>query len=395
MLKKSARCSEAHKAILQAFAVVLLQVCFLFLLAPGESFSIERFLKLLNWDSRHYESIASRGYVLPLGEVTSADIHEGRANVVFFPGYPLAARGLSRLLGISVPWALLLVAQLSSVIFWSYFQLLLRQAGAGDRSVRWTLLMAILHPAAFFVVCGYTEAMFLACALGYMYWTHRWLLRRDWLAYGLAGIHGFVMCATRIVGFALLPYPYMRGWREKAYLPALILGGLGALGGIAFFAWCQHRFDDWSVYFQLEEVGWRNHRLWFAILDPRSYIPRFFFEHDIDSFNRASLPFTAFLFGWAWWLEKGQPDRGARFPLYLSAFVLFYIPLTGKANANMDSMIRYTFPVYLLLLLCLAPMLERAGISRRTRALIATGAAFSFAIQVYFAIRFLRGGWVA
>jgi hypothetical protein len=395
MSKKSARCSEAVEAAALALVLCLAQIALLLALAPaGDSFS-DRYLRLLNWDSQHYLSIATQGYVLPEGEVTPEDIHGGRANVVFFPGYPITARAISQITGISTPVSLLIVAQLSCWIFWTYFQLLLLSSGVSHRATHWALFFAALHPAAFFVVCGYTEPLFLASALGFLYWSEVWLKTKSRAAYLLSATHGFVMCATRIVGAALLPYPYLRGWRERAYSPALVLGIVGSLGIISFFVWCQAHFGDWAVYFKLEEIGWRNERMWFAVLDPRSYIPRFFFEHTVDSFNRASLPFTLFLFAWAWRLERKQVDRGARFPLYLCTFALFYIPLTGKANANMDSMIRYTFPVFVMMLLALVPVIQRTGLSTKMRWLTTAGALASLAIQLWFAARFLSGKWVA
>ncbi|MCM2277257.1 MAG: hypothetical protein NDJ89_04220 [Oligoflexia bacterium] len=405
---------ELLRDTLRAGLIVLLQLCWALLFTAPSSDLDGRVRQLVNWDSFRYRDIAELGYRIPGPEITSGDIHEGRANVVFFPGYPLTARAVAGAFGLSIDAALLLVAHLSCLIFWLYFIRLLRFHGVPGRTIAWSCFLIALHPAAFFLVAGYTEPLFLAGLLGLIYWTDRWVARGA-SGFGSAGaiaLHGAVMSATRIVSFAMVPYPAFRqgfllGWPpslklSRKQLLALGLGLFCTIGAIAFFAWCQQRFGEWNLYFRLEEIGWRNHRRWFAVLDPLSYIPRFFFEHTVNSFNRAAMPFTALLFYLAWKFEKDSATTRERLGMYFSAFMLYYIPLTGKANADMDSMIRYTLPTYILITCCLARLqTERFAAGKGPlftgawRVAVTVGAIVSVAIQGWFAYRFVRGKWVA
>src|SRR5882724_3227963 len=62
--------------------------------------------QLLQWDSEWYFKIVTEGYRYN-GDPTIPQ------NIVFYPLYPMLARGLAAISGISVPHALLLVANIS------------------------------------------------------------------------------------------------------------------------------------------------------------------------------------------------------------------------------------------------------------------------------------------
>ncbi|MFL5815320.1 MAG: hypothetical protein ACJ763_17215 [Bdellovibrionia bacterium] len=383
-----------------ALSLTALQILFMLALAPGTSFGA-RYLAFNNWDSFHYLHIAEGGYKIPTGTITSDDIHEGRANVVFFPGYPMAARGVSQLTGLSVPLSLLIVAQLCCFIFWIYFFLLMKQFGLSEETARNRALCIALHPAAFYLVAGYTETLFLVGMMGFLYWSNRWL-KEGGVAGVIAAAHGFAMSITRIVSFAPASYPsfvelFSHGpsaLKKAKFWKAVAISLAGVSGAVVFFAYCQSRFGMWNLYFQLEETGWQNHRRWFAVINPLSYVPRFFFEHSVDSLNRTAVLVTGIQLVQTF--PKKQSWRkifsAELLPLWIVAFTLFYIALTGKANANMDSMLRYTLPPFILLLLIGAR--EGTDLLKRPR-WIALAAVFSFALQIWCAYRFLRGHWVA
>jgi hypothetical protein len=397
---------------LWALGLVMAQVMVLLALTPPGTLA-ERYLSLNNWDSLHYERIAETGYRLPAsGQATSDEIHQGLANVVFLPGYPLAASLASRATGLSVRWTLPLVAQLAAILFWFYFLLYLYSVGASRIRSATSVAVFALHPAAFYLCVGYTESLFLASMMGFLYWSDRMREKRSGAGL-LAAAHGFLMSSTRIVAFGAAVYPFFRSveredlrrsvraplrflilrWRE------ILLGLAGISGAILFFTYCQVRFGQWDIYFKLEEIGWKNKRLWFAILNPLSYVPRFFFENSWDSLNRLAVTWTA--------AQLIQSARGEvrtqtqtqthwkNWALWAVAFILFYIPLTGKANANLESMLRYTLPTTLLLLIVQAAQSPDRPVFNRHRKWAVLLAAVSFALQLWCAYRFLKGGWVA
>jgi len=379
--------------------------------APGQAY-----LKLLNWDSWHYDSIATKGYSYPAnGHVVSDDIHAGRANVVFFPGYPLAAHEVHELTGASVETSLLWVAHLSAWIAWLYFLLLLDGA-ALSRERRWgAVLAAAVYPSCFFMVTGYTESLFLAASLGFIFWSDRWVERNKPVAWFIALLHGWILALTRIVGFAVAGYPaardFVRGKRfsDRFRAASITLLFLSVLTSFAFFWYCHVKFGDWAVYFRLERIGWQNRPEYFAILNPLTYVPHFFFEQTIDSFSRSSVTLGGALFavwGIAEWriFKRTGEFAERRIARALVAFAMFYIAVTGKANSHLDSMLRYTLPVYFLLVLNFADLNElrvRAGepilFFSGPRRVWKLGLALflGIGIQVWCMYRFTHGHWVA
>src|SRR6266478_1825937 len=70
------------------------------------------------------------------------------------------------------------------------------------------------HPAAFFLVAGYSESLFLMALLGFIYWS----AAEGSSAKFWAAVHGIVMSATRIVGIVCAAFPlvhsvFQTGWR--------------------------------------------------------------------------------------------------------------------------------------------------------------------------------------
>jgi hypothetical protein len=403
-----------------AFGFAVLLVLAQVVCTLAMSGSPTRYLKLLNWDSGHYLSIAEKGYSYPSNLTTSAssatlappitsdDIHAGRANVVFFPGYPLAAHWVHELTGLSVDYSLLVVAQGAAVFAWFYLILLLGVSGISRQQITWAVVAVFAYPSAFFMVTGYTESLFLAGALGFIYWCDRWIVGKKQGAWFLALLHGWGLALTRIVGFAVAAYPVFydviasgrrasRVKRGKRGIKrgSIVLFILSVQTSVAFFVYCQLKFGDWAVYFRLEEIGWQNHRRYFAILNPLTYVPHFFFEDTVDSISRSSVTLAAAMFiVWAL-LESRSKRNPGRIARGFVAFSMFYIALTGKANSNLDSMLRYTLPVYILLVLNFAELRSTlfAGPYRRFK--LGFALVLGLGVQAWCMYRFTHGHWVA
>src|SRR5579871_5290306 len=88
----------------------------------------EAYLSLCQWDSFWYGTIVDGGY-------NAIPNNHGEANVGFFPGYPLLTRQMQALTGLPTGEALLLTAQLSCWVFWSYLLLLLSRWGVSRRMI--------------------------------------------------------------------------------------------------------------------------------------------------------------------------------------------------------------------------------------------------------------------
>lgn len=396
----------------------LWQLMLALLLAPSEAGRPSRYDHLNEWDSDHYVRIIDHGYSMPEGrQLEPKDIHSGAANVMFYPGYPLASRWVKETFHLETRVATLVVAQVSCWAFWSYFLLILGQFGVRRRALILPVFLILIHPAVFYLVAGYTESLFLVGLLGYIFWSGRFAEKAGksgvarvltWL---LAAIHGFVMSFTRIVSFSAALYPAFAQWaaeklplsleslksRWKTFVLPLILGFFAICGTILYFGFLQKRFGQWNLYFKLEEVGWGNHRQWLAVINPLSYLPRLFFEDTRTSINRLSNLSLLFMFVFAWRLERKRTDSIKRLGLYFTAFFLYFIPITGKAAAEMDSMVRYALPPYILLSLCFGILLSDSAFALGKKPRLGWIFFFLiiFGIQIGLAYRFLRGGWIA
>ncbi|HZT78988.1 MAG TPA: hypothetical protein VFA26_02100 [Gemmataceae bacterium] len=398
----------AWSAVAAGLAITVLQITLACLLS-GQTDLPSAYGRLFAFDSYWYADVVDYGYrcppVLP---------PKYESNVAFFPGYPCVARLVRAAFGLKTHQALLLTAQLSAWAFWTYLLLLLRrwQAPAGLAAL--TVAAIATHPAAFYLVAGYSEPLFLAAMLGFLYWSEG----KSAAARALCAAHGFLMAGTRLVGVAVLIYPFVRellarrpgegGWRRFVF-PGLA-GLVGAAGPGGYFGYCQWRFGRWDMYMEVERVGWLVRPDYLAL-----FSPRIFHIHwpilrewpvDPEFLSRLSVPVTvaaALLFLAAeLWAARRLADSGWRFRagLYLAAAFMFYICVSGHSSRSMSSMIRFAVCVQALLALAAAHLLTRAwpqGLLRGRWAagLYAVWCAGSFLLQAALTYRFVHGQWVA
>src|SRR4051794_8104660 len=144
------------------------------------------------WDSFHFLRIVDRGYL---------SLDAGGGDQAFFPGYPLAIAlvrpltgGNAALAGFAVSVA---AGTAAAVVLWHLGRLATGTRRGGQVAV--TLLA--VAPYGFFLVTVYSEALFLACALGA--WAAG-LTRRWWLAGVLAALASTVRINGIFLTAALL-----------------------------------------------------------------------------------------------------------------------------------------------------------------------------------------------
>jgi hypothetical protein len=179
-------------SIVQAFAcgVLLLALQLLLSAAFGHVTTMQHLAQgLFRWDAGWYRSIVDLGYVSTWPVVPQeAEL----SNVAFFPLYPYLAKGVAALLGIQSGNALLVVAHLACVGFWTNFLLLLRSWKTPLLIAVPCVLAVLAFPASVFLVAPYTESLFLFLLLGYILRTFD-APRMD------GAIYGILMTATRFV----------------------------------------------------------------------------------------------------------------------------------------------------------------------------------------------------
>ncbi len=108
----------------------------------------------LHWDTAWYLRIARDGYGAFYG------------TTAFMPLYPLLAHIVGVALGNQYLVAALLISTIATFGVFLCLYRLAEKLSAAPSVAPWTLLAAALLPVSFFLVAGYTEALFLWAALG-------------------------------------------------------------------------------------------------------------------------------------------------------------------------------------------------------------------------------------
>lgn len=416
------------RPITMALCVTIAQISVaLFLLAPDGPFA-DRYGTLVQHDSYWFMNIVNRGYgttVPPIGYKTMEI-----SNVAFFPAYPAVAALVHYVFRFNTTNALLITAQTAAFGFWSYFFLCCQRWNISPLLQFFGALSILAHPAAFFLVAGYSESLFLMTLVGFIYWS----TNDGRTAKVLAAIHGIVMSATRIVGLPCAAFPVVRSlvareWRRlhapwswlRQYGNAIGLTLVAMLGGLLFFGYCQLRWGNWNLYMLTQAAGWGISPDYLALFKPSSYrwlVPAL---HDPTEASQMSVPLGALLFGaiaiceivmWRARARSGlvaaassdwshqSMDWPMRAGLYFCGFTVFYLSISGVASVNMESMLRYEFSAHALLVLAFlnflgqfetAPKLLRAfGMGA-----VALACAAGLSMQAWYVWNFTRGNWVA
>jgi hypothetical protein len=409
--------------LLTGFAIMILQLAMaVALLAPQGPVS-NRYSTLVQHDSYWFMNIVDRGYQTSVPPINHKVMEV--SNVAFFPAYPAFAALLHYGLNLDTGNALLITAQLAAWGFWSYFFLFCRRWNMLPALQICGALLILAHPAAFFLVAGYSESLFLMALLGFIYWsTAEGRHVKIW-----AAVHGIVMSAARIVGIVCAAFPVVRalflegsnalrrprGWiRQNASAIGLMV--VGASGALAFFVYCQLRWGHWDLYVLTQAAGWGIIPDYLAVFKPSSYrwlVPAL--DNPTEA-SQMSMTLGALLFLGIALCEllvglrraslprpvetRCETGSATRFGVYFCAVVIYYLSVSGVACVDMESMLRYEFCAHALIVLALLnflrqfhgpPMLVRAfGI-----AAVALFTAAGLSVQGWYVWNFTRGNWVA
>ena len=396
--------------LLAGLIITLLQLAMAMgLLAPEGSFS-DRYATLVQHDSYWFMNIVDRGYqtIVPPIDHKVMEV----SNVAFFPAYPAIAAAFRYGLNISTGTALLITAQLAAWGFWSYFFLFCRRWNISPALQICGALLIAAHPAAFFLIAGYSESLFLMALLGFIYWS----IAEGRSAKFWAAVHGIVMSATRIVGIVCAAFPLVRSvfqtrWRGspepkpwfRTEKPAIVMTLVASFGAVGFFTYSQLRWGHWDIYMLTQAAGWGIVPDYLAVFKPSSY--RWFVPalNDPTEASQMSMTLGAVLFvsiaicelsirRWA-----GLPIRAG---IYFCAFVIYYLSVSGVACVDMESMLRYEFCAHALIVLALLNFLSQFRVPPALVRAFATAAvallgAAGLCVQGWYVWNFTRGNWVA
>ena len=223
----------------------------------------------LRWDSGWFVELIAKGYP---SEVPVVDGKVAQSTIAFFPGYPLIARSISEVFGISATVAAAVTSFLlgvaTTVLLWRLVQVLYDEETATRASA-----LFWFFPGSVVLSLAYSEALMIPAALACILL----LLDRKWL---LAGLAAAVVTSSRsngivIIGVCLWAAGYAiyerREWR------ALIAPALAPLGVIAFHlylwqhtgmarAWFRTQSDAWAEKVDFGARVWD--RAWLTVTNP-------------------------------------------------------------------------------------------------------------------------------
>src|SRR5580765_8504194 len=381
------------------------------MLAPEGPLS-DRYESLIQHDSYWFINIIDRGYqtIVPPIDHKVMEV----SNVAFFPAYPAVAALFRYGLNVDTGNALLITAQLAAWGFWSYFFLFCRRWKVARSLQICGTLLILANPAAFFLVAAYSESLFLMALLGFIYWS----TAEGRTAKVLAAMHGMVMSATRIVGIVCAAFPLVRSavqtGRRGLLTPrkwfrenraAVGLTFVAACGGIAFFVLCQLRWGHWNLYMLTQAAGWGIVPDYFAVFRPESYrwiVPAL---NDPTEVSQLSMTLGAVLLVAIAVCElipairrrAGLPVRAG---IYFCAATIYYLSVSGVACVDMESMLRYEFSAYALIVLALLNFLRQfrtppIWVRALGTAAVALVSAAGLCVQGWYVWNFTRGHWVS
>ena len=140
------------------------------------------------WDARHYVYLATHGY---------GAAGDARNLIAFFPLYPVLISAVSAI-GLPARTAALLVSNVAGVVAAILLYEIARVDG-GEKAAWRAAAFFTVFPTAYFLLVGYTEAVFCALTFGSVLAARhkRWL----W-----AGLLGGLASTARLTGLVLLPF---------------------------------------------------------------------------------------------------------------------------------------------------------------------------------------------
>src|SRR5438128_6925429 len=381
------------------------------LLAPEGPLSY-RYTSLVQHDGYWFANIIERGYQTIVPPINHKVMEV--SNVAFFPAYPALASLCRGLFRVETETALLITAQLAAWGFWTYFFLFCERWKLSTTLRFFGALAIAAHPAAFFLIAGYSESLFLMALIGFIFWSST----EGRAAKILASLHGIAMSATRIVGVPCAAFPvvravFIKGWKAlrdprrwlSNYGSAVAVMIAAIFGAISFFIYCQWRWGRWDMYMLTQSAGWNIEPDYLAVFRPSNYrwlVPAL---NDPTQMSQMSMTFGALLLVCVAIIElvpaiRRRTEWTARIGIYFCAAVIYYISVSGVASLDMESMLRYEFCVHALIVLAFLHYLRQFRVPPPLLRVFGMAAAvlvsaLGLSVQGWYVWNFTRGNWVA
>lgn len=345
------------KLILLWLLLLIFILYFGYLSFPKSEIASNNFFEnFTNWDGKYYLSIAKYGYI--------EDSH-----YAFFPGYPLAIKFLTTILGNYILSAIII--SIISTILAIYVLYKLVKMDFNKLIAEKSILALLFFPTSFYFMMGYSEGLYLFLSLSTIYF-----YRKGNIFY--ATFFGILASGTRIFGLILILALFIqilmdKGFNRKNWLILLSPAG--------FIAYCVYLYinkgdpfyfisvqTDWSRTFSLPWTGF-----WQAIYN-------IFQPHFLEKYFYVLLNLVFAIFG------LGMSLRSFRFlpPVYsLYALGCVLLPIFSSTLSSMPRLLIPVFPLFILIALI------------RNKFLIISYQTISLLLLSVLAVLFFNGYWVS
>ena len=196
------------------------------------------------WDARHYLYLATHGYG------TAGD---ARNLIAFFPLYPALISAVAAV-GLPARTAALLISNVAGIVAAILLYEVARVEASPKAAWRAAAFFTVF-PTAYFLLVGYTEALFCALTFGAVLAARR----QRWLS---AGLMGGLAAAARLTGLALLPFLLIELFRARRALgrlwPAILSPLLIALGFLTYLGTNLLVLGDPLAFIAVQREHWSH-----------------------------------------------------------------------------------------------------------------------------------------
>jgi len=295
-------------------------------LRPDNPAAVQRVHQgLLSWDAGWYRSIAAHGYAAA-----------GRQSLRFFPLFPMLGRYLGHLPGLDIGAALVVVANVASLLALAALLLLVRHDLGDAALARRSVWLLALAPSAYSMVLAYSDALLLLCSvvtfLGIR--TGRW-----WWA----AAAGLAAGAVRPVGVLLVLPVALELWsrRDSLTSPGRRIAGAAALvapavGAGGFLLWVGRAFGDAWLPLTVQEQGGHRGQLALPFAAMGRDVVAALHGHHLGSASH--IPWVVVCVGLAAVAWRRLPRSYA---LYATVVIV-----ASLSSTNMDSFERYALAAF-------------------------------------------------
>jgi hypothetical protein len=191
------------------------------------------------WDGAFYVGIARGGYnAVP------------KSGLRFFPLFPLAAKAVAYLPGVSASAAVVIVANVCALVAGFLIYELARTERHDDELARRAVWLLYLVPPAYVLVIGYAESTFLLLSVVVFLAVRR----QHW---AIAAVAGFLAGLTRPIGVLLVVPLAVEAWRERSGR-GFAAATAPLLGALAYLGWAEHLTHNFLYPVRVQQAASRR-----------------------------------------------------------------------------------------------------------------------------------------